>query len=62
IFDYMKEKVLEYFPDYKSNPYFACYTDLEKQLLSLLDIPGLSTEDLYQIREAYVGMLQNPGR
>lgn len=62
IFDYMKEKVFKYFPDYKNNPYSSCYTALEKQLLSLLDIPGLSTEDLYRIREAYIGMLQNPGR
>ncbi len=56
IFDYMKEKLLTYFPDYKNNPYFDDYSDIDKQLLSLLDIPGLTTDDLYKIREAYINM------
>lgn len=55
IFEYMRNKILEYFPNYKENPGVRNVSDIEKLLLKILDIPQeLKPEDLEGIKKAYL--------
>lgn len=55
VFEFMKDRLLFYFPDYKENPGLKECTARERLLLSLLDIPGgLSVKDMEKIKSAYL--------
>lgn len=55
IFGFMKETILDRFPNYKENPNLEKCTSREKELLRLLEVPGeLSVEVLQKVKEAYL--------
>lgn len=55
IFGFMKEKILEYFPNYMENDNIEGCTAREKQLLRLLEIPGdITPAMLERVKAAYL--------
>lgn len=56
IFSYLKETLLEYFPDYKKNPNYEKLDPLRKELLGLLELEGgdLTVDELKIIKRAYL--------
>ncbi len=55
IFNFMKETILERFPNYKENPNLSKCTAREQELLRLLDVPEkLSVETLQKVKKAYL--------
>ena len=54
IFHFLKDTLLELFPDYKRNPMLSSALPREKQLLRLLDIQGdVTVDDLSRIKKLY---------
>ncbi|MBR1598338.1 MAG: glycosyltransferase [Lachnospiraceae bacterium] len=56
IFPYIQKVILNYFPNYKDNPYYDNFKFWEKDFLSLLeyDLETFTNEDWMKIKEAYL--------
>ncbi|MDE5966629.1 MAG: glycosyltransferase [Lachnospiraceae bacterium] len=57
IFTIMKEKIFEYFPNWRHNPHISSCNQREELLLELLELPNLTLEDLYRVKKAYLASL-----
>lgn len=54
VFETMRQTVLHYFPDYKTEIPVSEYSAVEQLVIQLLDLPNLSMEELKQIQSSFV--------
>lgn len=59
VFVFMKQKILQYFPDYKKNPYYEKWDGIELLLLDLLemDIERFTVNEWEEVKQIYLETL-----